>query len=224
MNIISVKDLIDELKHQKIEQKDFLTQFFNEVMVGYVTEKMKAISEEKEKFQQENIESIKEKFLERHRLDKKKNQDKMIERNPELNAMLIYYFNSHYKEDDLYTKEDKEACWDLFVEMDTRIITQPLTDGVDSAALNSFHALFGTHREISKKHGLRCQKYYEITNPIINDIVRPFASKWHPILKKEDEEKRENKTPNLEFRKELEEIQIKMNVFKSKLKEIIKIN
>ena len=171
MHINSIQNLIDELKSQKIEQKDFLTQFFNEITTGYITEKLKSISK-KESTQQEDIETIKEKFLERHRLDKKKNQDKRIERNPELNAMLIYYFNSHYKENDLYTTEDKEACWDLFVEMDTRIITQPLTGGIDSSALNSFHALFETHREISKKHGLKCQKYYELTNPIINEIGR----------------------------------------------------
>jgi hypothetical protein len=44
---------------------------------------------------------------------------------------------------------DKDAAWDLYVELLTRITTQPLAndDGVELAALASVHALFAITRQ-----------------------------------------------------------------------------
>ena len=48
---------------------------------------------------------------------------------------------------------DKKAAWELYVEMLTRIVTQPLNEqhGIEKTALDSIFSLFPTTREILKK-------------------------------------------------------------------------
>ncbi|MDP1933564.1 MAG: hypothetical protein Q8K47_01600, partial [Nitrosomonas sp.] len=59
---------------------------------------------------------------------------------------------------------DKEAAWDLYVELLTRITTQPLPDedGVEQTALDSIYALFGITRETLKAHGRSCIQFAKI--------------------------------------------------------------
>ncbi len=59
---------------------------------------------------------------------------------------------------------DKEAAWDLYVELLTRITTQPLPDedGVEQTALDSIYALFGITRETLKDHGRPCIQFAKI--------------------------------------------------------------
>ena len=87
----------------------------------------------------------------------------------------------------------------MFVELDTRIATQPLTNGSDVSALTSLSLLFSKFRTISRKYGADSRNFYETTYPILNDDLRPFTSKWHTKLSDEDQ--------NIEFRSELEDIQ-----------------
>lgn len=76
---------------------------------------------------------------------------------------------------------DKAAAWDLYVELLTRITTQPLPteDGVEQTALDSVHALFGLTRETLKNHGRKCIQFARIAIIILNQVVRPFTAKWH---------------------------------------------
>lgn len=59
---------------------------------------------------------------------------------------------------------DKAAAWDLYVELLTRITTQPLPDedGVEQTALDSIHALFGITRKTLKDHGRGCDQFARI--------------------------------------------------------------
>ena len=52
------------------------------------------------------------------------------------------------------SEPDKDAAWELYVELLTRITTQPLLDkdGDEEAALQSVYALFGLTRSIIKFH------------------------------------------------------------------------
>ena len=215
MPALSIDDLILSLKDLKIEQKDFLNKFYNDIVFNYVNNKLSLLSKINDQFNEDK--DIKDKFIERSRLDKKLEQRDKIERNPELLAMLLYYFNNNYREDDIYTISDREAAWEMYVEIDTRIITQPLSDGIDLNALKSFHSIFDLHRNISRKHGLRCKRYYELITSILNDDIRPFTSKWHAQLTIEKKINQEN----ILFREELKLIQEKMTTLKSKLKHII---
>ena len=76
---------------------------------------------------------------------------------------------------------DKDAAWDLYVELLTRVTTQPLAkeDGVEEAALASIHALFDITRQTLKEHGRPCVEFSRIAIIVLNQIVRPFTAKWH---------------------------------------------
>jgi hypothetical protein len=80
--------------------------------------------------------------------------------------------------------EDKAAAWELYVEMLTRVATQPLEpgQGQEKAALDSVYQLFPLTREIIKKNGRHCINFAKIAVVVLNQIVRPFTTKWHPQL------------------------------------------
>ena len=76
---------------------------------------------------------------------------------------------------------DKEAAWELYVEMLTRIATQPLpaTHGDEQTALDSVYSLFSTTRDILRRHGRKTIQFSKIAIPVLNQVVRPFTAKWH---------------------------------------------
>ncbi len=82
-----------------------------------------------------------------------------------------------------YTNVDKMAAWELYVEMLTRIVTQPLSYacGNEQEALESVYSMFPATREILRKHGPECGIFARIAIPVLNQIVRPFTAKWHRL-------------------------------------------
>ncbi len=78
---------------------------------------------------------------------------------------------------------DKDAAWELYVELLTRITTQPLPDedGDEETALQSVYALFGLTRSIIKSHGRDCREFTKIAIVVLNQIIRPFTAKWHKV-------------------------------------------
>ena len=85
------------------------------------------------------------------------------------------------KADVSFKKADKDAAWELYVEMLTRIVTQPLPydRGDDQTALDSVYALFPITREILRSRGRSTVKFSMVAIPVLNQIVRPFTAKWH---------------------------------------------
>lgn len=77
--------------------------------------------------------------------------------------------------------DDRAAAWDLYVEMLTRIVTQPLPGdaGDEPTALASVVSLFPTTREILKARGPRAQQFARLAIVVLNQIVRPFTARWH---------------------------------------------
>lgn len=101
------------------------------------------------------------------------------------------------------------AAWELYVEMLTRIVTQPLPseDGDDKVALDSVYSLFATTREILRRYGPQAVEFSKIAIPVLNQQVRPFTAKWHRLSLRgafDNEERR------AEFRRELKELQTKL--------------
>ncbi len=78
---------------------------------------------------------------------------------------------------------DKDAAWELYVELLTRITTQPLSDedGDEKTALQSVYSLFGLTRSIIKSHGRDCREFTKIAIVVLNQIIRPFTAKWHKV-------------------------------------------
>lgn len=101
---------------------------------------------------------------------------------------------------------DRDAAWELYIELLTRITTQPLgdEDGDEKTALNSIFSLFSMTRTIIKSHGRDCIEFTKLAIVVLNQIIRPFTAKWHKISinKGFDDEK-----VCIEFRSELVELQ-----------------
>jgi hypothetical protein len=78
---------------------------------------------------------------------------------------------------------DREAAWDLYVELLTRITTQylPPEDGDEKAALDSVYAIFPLTREILRRRGSGCGEFAKLAIPVLNQVIRPFTAKWHRL-------------------------------------------
>ena len=118
-----------------------------------------------------------------------------------------------------FQETDRDAAWDLYVEMLTRIVTQPLPPeaGDEQTALESVYALVPTTREILRHHGRASIQFSKVAVPVLNQIVRPFTAKWHKECLSgsfEQESKR------LQFRKELENLQVELRNYNRLLAEI----
>ncbi|WP_421189398.1 hypothetical protein [Aeromonas enteropelogenes] len=102
--------------------------------------------------------------------------------------------------------EDKEAAWEMYIELLTRITTQSLApeDGDEKAALDSIYSLFPITREIIKRKGRHCIEFTKIAIVVLNQIVRPFTAKWH---KKSINGDFSDPKTNEEFRQELSALQ-----------------
>jgi hypothetical protein len=83
---------------------------------------------------------------------------------------------------------EQRAAWSLYVELTTRIATEPLDPikGSLREALNSLYSLFSLTREILREAGPEVAKGSNSFGPVAIDILnkglRPFTTKWHPAL------------------------------------------
>ena len=80
-----------------------------------------------------------------------------------------------------FDQSDQDAAWELYVEMLLRVVTQPLPSeaGDESTALKSIYALFPVTREILRRRGRSAISFSKVAIPIMNQVVRPFTTKWH---------------------------------------------
>lgn len=104
---------------------------------------------------------------------------------------------------------DKDAAWDFYVELLTRITTQPLSDedGAEQTALNSIHSLFKITRQTLKTHGRSCIEFTRIAVIVLNQVVRPFTARWH---RKSQDGAFDSPEQCVTFRLELQTLQIQL--------------
>ncbi len=78
--------------------------------------------------------------------------------------------------------EDKNAAWELYIELITRVATQGLEpdEGDEPAALESIHDLFALTRSTIKHYGRHSINFTRIAVVVLNQKIRPFTAKWHP--------------------------------------------
>ena len=117
---------------------------------------------------------------------------------------------------------DREAAWELYIEMLTRIVTQPLPDehGDEKTVLDSIHNLFPITREILRRKGRDCVQFTKIAIIVLNQIVRPFTAKWHKLSLAGAFMKSEKCA---EFRKELVELQKDLRQYTKSLADIAQV-
>ncbi|RCV65836.1 hypothetical protein C5S53_01755 [Methanophagales archaeon] len=95
--------------------------------------------------------------------------------------------------------KEREAAWELYVELVTRISVVELKrgEGIVREALNSLYSLFGMTREILRKYGPDVAKpskeneysFGKLSFIILNYQLRPLLSKWHPLLQEYEAKK-----------------------------------
>ena len=73
--------------------------------------------------------------------------------------------------------EDAAAAWELYVELLTRITTQPLdiAHGDKKTALDSIYSLFATTRQVLKNNTRHCTEFSKIAIVVLNQVIRPFC-------------------------------------------------
>ncbi|MHA1376673.1 MAG: hypothetical protein ACTSR7_20520 [Promethearchaeota archaeon] len=111
---------------------------------------------------------------------------------------------------------DRDAAWELYIELLTRITTQPLPSehGDEASALESVHNLFGLSREVIKRHGRLCIEFTKIAIVILNQKIRPFTAKWHKLMLAGGfDDKKQRK----QFRNELSELQNILRIYSKML-------
>jgi hypothetical protein len=99
-------------------------------------------------------------------------------------GLISLKINLHFLEAEWAPMDaDRDAAWELYIELLTRITTQPLPreHGVEAAALASVYALFGLTRDSIKRHGRQCQEFTKLAIVVLNQVVRPFTAKWHRL-------------------------------------------
>jgi hypothetical protein len=87
---------------------------------------------------------------------------------------------------------ERDAAWELYVELVTRIAVVPLApgEGILREALTSLYQLFGQTREILRKYGPGIGRPAEAGHLrfgylavwMLNAALRPFLASWHPRL------------------------------------------
>ena len=86
----------------------------------------------------------------------------------------------------------RDAAWEIYVELTTRVAVIELTldQGILREALTSLHSLFGTTRGILRQYGPALaeppgdgtQPLDRLATSMLNEVLRPVLSQWHPLL------------------------------------------
>jgi len=105
-------------------------------------------------------------------------------------------------------KSEQLAAWEMYVEMITRISVAELQadEGLLREALASLYSLFESTRNILREHGPAIAQpkgngtlsFGYLAVAILNSVLRPLLSKWHPLLK-DYEDKRPTDISSVEY-------------------------
>ena len=78
---------------------------------------------------------------------------------------------------------DRDASWELYIELLTRVTTQGLRpeDGSEASALESIYTILPLTRETIKRHRKLGNEFTKIAIVILNQVLRPFTAKWHRL-------------------------------------------
>ncbi|MDR2043185.1 MAG: hypothetical protein LBQ15_02245 [Clostridium sp.] len=120
-----------------------------------------------------------------------------------------------------FVSADETAAWAMYVELITRSALQALSDeqGDEQAALASIYSLFAMTRDILREYGRKGQAFSKIALIVMNQILRPFTTKWHKNL---GEEKTVPVHVKASFRKDLAALQKELRKYAALLAEMAK--
>lgn len=89
-------------------------------------------------------------------------------------------------------EKEVDAAWELYVELLTRVSLAELPSdrGLLREALSSLHSIFATTRDILRRYGPEVARplsgsdvsFAHLAIAVLNGAVRPFLSRWNPLL------------------------------------------
>jgi len=88
-------------------------------------------------------------------------------------------------------ESEAAAAWEMYVELITRISVVDLgpDEGLLEEALTSLYSLFGTTRDILRRHGPAVARpkggtvsFGHLAVAILDQALRPLLARWHPLL------------------------------------------
>jgi hypothetical protein len=110
-------------------------------------------------------------------------------------------------------QKERQAAWELYVELITRVSVVNLgpDEGLLRESLSSLYSLFSTTREILRKYGPAVAKpkgedgisFGRLSVAVLNTVLRPILSKWHPLLEDYEARKPSEVSP-LEYERKWE--------------------
>lgn len=134
---------------------------------------------------------------------------------------------------------EKKAAWELYVELVSRISVVKMEgdEGILREALDSLYSLFGSTREILRKYGPDVAPMKGVGEPslgkiavvVLNLLLRPLLTKWHPLLQEYEEQRKEGVTRkaheenwalNKKMRLDVEEARKVLNAYSYELAKI----
>ncbi|MCB1237402.1 MAG: hypothetical protein KDM91_20220 [Verrucomicrobiae bacterium] len=117
---------------------------------------------------------------------------------------------------------DRDAAWDLYVELVTRVTTQPVDPdhGDEAAALASVHRLFQLTRKTLRRHGPDCGAFARVAIVVLNQVIRPFTAKWHRRRLAGDFDRAEARA---DFRRELAALQNDLRRYMAMLADMARV-
>jgi hypothetical protein len=110
---------------------------------------------------------------------------------------------------------ERKAAWSLYVELVTRIAVQPLENdqGLLREALTSLYNLFPVTRQVLKEAGPEVGASHDsvggIAIAVLNNGLRPFLAKWHPLLQVWENQRPSNLSPKEHERRWREEANLR---------------
>ena len=96
----------------------------------------------------------------------------------------FFKLDTEWKED----PAQRNAAWAMYVELVTRVSIQTLDvdDGILREALDSLYALFAVTRDVLREDGPKVGASKDTVGGIalivLNQVLRPFLTKWHRRL------------------------------------------
>jgi hypothetical protein len=80
---------------------------------------------------------------------------------------------------------ERAAAFRVQVELAHRVPVRPLGGGGLREAISSLHSIFSFTREQLRECGPdSSQRFGEVAERLMEDVLRPFLSKWHPALRR----------------------------------------
>lgn len=139
-------------------------------------------------------------------------------------------------------ESERQAAWEMYIELVTRISVAELRpgEGLLREALSSLYSLFDTTRTVLRKYGPAVAQpkgksmlsfgYLAVT--ILNVVLRPVLSKWHPLLLDYENTRQKTVSPleheqqwarYEELRQELNQVRLKLTEYANLLAEVSEV-